>query len=68
MTEPAQARPPFPGASNAAADATPLSSEQQERVFAGNVIWGWTAEQAQKAAREREERWQNIKNWFSNLF
>ena len=68
MTQPSQARPPLPGAPNATADATPLSPEQQERVVAGKAIWDWTAEQAQKAASEREQRWQSIKNWFSNLF
>ncbi len=68
MTEPAQARPPLPGAPNTTPDATPLTPEQQESVVAGKAIWGWTAEQAQKAADEREQRWQSIKTWFSNLF
>lgn len=70
MAGPPQAHPPLPGAPNATADATPLSPEQQEGVVAGrrNVIAGWTAEEAQKAARERDQTWQNIKAWFSNLF
>lgn len=70
MAGPAQAHPPLPRAPNETADATPLSPEQQEAVVAGRrkVIAGGTAEEAQKAGRERARTWQDIKNWFSNLF
>ncbi|QTL05200.1 hypothetical protein J5J86_07890 [Aquabacter sp. L1I39] len=70
MTQLARAHPPLSGAPNAAADATPLSPEQQERVVAGQltVIWGANDEQADKVARASEKQWQSIKAWFSNLF
>lgn len=57
-TQPKSAPPP----------SHPLTPAQEEQVAAGSAIAGWTTEQAQKAAREREQTWQNIKTWFSKLF